>query len=52
MRTRIQTFGGASLGQPMAEARAEVQRGLYAHVTERGWFRANPQTVRTRWYVP
>ncbi len=28
-----------------------VQQLLYQHVTERGWFTANPRTVRTRWYL-
>jgi hypothetical protein len=29
---------------------AATQKLLYAEVTERGWFRANPRTVRWRWY--
>jgi hypothetical protein len=30
---------------------AETQKQLYAEVTDRGWFRANPRTVRWRWYA-
>ncbi|WP_222595880.1 DUF2207 domain-containing protein [Cellulomonas aerilata] len=34
-----------------ASSMAAVQELLYAHVTERGWFTANPRTVRHRWYT-
>ena len=30
---------------------AKVQELLYQHVTANGWFRANPKTVRTHWYL-
>jgi hypothetical protein len=33
-----------------AASLAATQKLLYAEVTQRGWFRANPRTVRWRWY--
>jgi uncharacterized membrane protein YgcG len=33
-----------------ASSMAAVQELLYEHVTEKGWFIANPRTVRRRWY--
>ena len=53
-------FGGSEQREQvrMSEVRstfasymAQVQEQLYAHVTERGWFTANPRTVRRRWYL-
>lgn len=39
------------LGASFQGAMATTQNQLYAAVTERGWFTANPQTVRTHAYV-
>ena len=30
---------------------AKVQNGLYDHVTDAGWFRANPKSVRAAWHA-
>lgn len=38
------------LGASFTGALAETQQQLYAAVTERGWFVANPAAVRRRWY--
>lgn len=38
-----------SLRTKFASTMAQVQRDLYTEVTGRGWFRADPRTVRTRW---
>ncbi|GAA1846381.1 DUF2207 domain-containing protein [Microlunatus capsulatus] len=38
------------LGVSFAGAVGEVQKALYAAVTEQGWFTGNPATVRGRWY--
>jgi uncharacterized protein (TIGR04222 family) len=34
-----------------ASSMAAVQQQLYERVTEKGWFTANPRTVRNRWYA-
>lgn len=39
----------SELKTTFASSMAQVQTGLYRHVTERGWFRANPRTVRAAW---
>ncbi len=39
----------SELKTTFASSMAAVQTGLYRHVTERGWFRANPRTVRAAW---
>lgn len=39
----------SELKTTFASSMAAVQTGLYRHVTERGWFRANPRTVRAGW---
>jgi uncharacterized membrane protein YgcG len=39
----------SELKTTFAASMAAVQTGLYRHVTERGWFRANPRTVRAAW---
>lgn len=39
----------SQLRTTFASAMAKVQDGLYAHVTQAGWFRANPKAVRTAW---
>jgi len=39
----------SDLRTTFASSMAEVQKGMYAHVTTTGWFRANPQRVRTSW---
>lgn len=39
----------SELKTTFASSMASVQTGLYRHVTENGWFRANPRTVRTAW---
>lgn len=39
----------SELKTTFAASMAAVQAGLYRHVTERGWFRANPRTVRAGW---
>jgi uncharacterized membrane protein YgcG len=39
----------SELRTTFAASMAEVQQQMYTHVTEVGWFRANPQTVRHRW---
>ncbi|QCB95373.1 DUF2207 domain-containing protein [Cellulomonas shaoxiangyii] len=41
----------SDLRTTFASAMAKVQDGLYAHVTEKRWFRANPKAVRTAWAV-
>lgn len=41
----------SELRTTFAASMAAVQRSLYQHVTERGWFRSDPQAVRTRWWV-
>ncbi|WNB86432.1 DUF2207 domain-containing protein [Cellulomonas sp. ATA003] len=37
--------------ETFASSMAAVQGLLYEHVTERGWFRGNPATVRSHWYL-
>jgi uncharacterized membrane protein YgcG len=39
----------SELKTTFATSMAAVQTGLYRHVTERGWFRANPRTMRAAW---
>ena len=39
----------SDLRTTFASSMAKVQSGLYRHVTENGWFRANPSTVRNAW---
>ncbi len=39
----------SELKTTFASAMGKVQDGLYQHVTETGWFRANPKAVRTAW---
>ncbi len=39
-----------NLGESFAGALGITQAELYIAVTERGWFRANPRSVRHRWY--
>ncbi|HEY0188302.1 MAG TPA: DUF2207 domain-containing protein [Cellulomonas sp.] len=39
----------SDLRTTFASAMAEVQKRMYAHVTEVGWFREDPQRVRRRW---
>ena len=38
------------LGESFTGALGETQSKLYEAVTERGWFSANPRSVRARWY--
>ncbi|MET1007987.1 MAG: DUF2207 domain-containing protein [Propionibacteriaceae bacterium] len=38
------------LGESFKGALGETQTKLYEAVTERGWFSANPRSVRMRWY--
>ena len=38
------------LGESFSGALEETQSKLYEAVTERGWFSANPRSVRNRWY--
>jgi uncharacterized membrane protein YgcG len=40
----------SDLKTTFAASMAKVQDGLYEHVTQSGWFRANPKSVRARWY--
>ncbi len=39
----------SELRTTFAASMQAVQRSLYEHVTERGWFRSDPQAVRLRW---
>ena len=39
----------SELRTTFAASMASVQSGLYQHVTDNGWFRANPRSVRTAW---
>ena len=39
----------SELQTTFASSMATVQTGLYRHVTENGWFLANPRTVRNAW---
>jgi uncharacterized membrane protein YgcG len=39
----------SELKTTFAASMAKVQNALYQHVTDNGWFRANPSTVRGRW---
>jgi uncharacterized membrane protein YgcG len=39
------------LGASFTGALGQTQSKLYEAVTERGWFSANPRTVRIRWYA-
>ncbi len=39
----------SELRTTFAASMALVQKGLYDDVTQRGWFRSNPQTVRALW---
>ncbi len=41
----------SELRTTFAASMAAVQRSLYQHVTERGWFRSDPQAARRRWRV-
>ena len=41
----------SDLKTTFASSMAQVQDGLYEHVTANGWFRANPKSVRTAWHV-
>ncbi|WP_235523398.1 DUF2207 domain-containing protein [Cellulomonas sp. Root485] len=41
----------SDLKTTFAASMAKVQDGLYDHVTESGWFRANPKSVRTAWHA-
>ena len=41
----------SELKATFAASMTTVQAELYADVTARGWFRGNPSTVRTRWYL-
>ncbi|MBO3095870.1 DUF2207 domain-containing protein [Cellulomonas dongxiuzhuiae] len=41
----------SDLRQTFASSLAKVQGMLYDHVTDVGWFRANPKSVRTAWIV-
>jgi uncharacterized membrane protein YgcG len=41
----------SELRTTFAASMAAVQAGLYQHVTDNGWFRANPRSVRTAWRV-
>lgn len=41
----------SELRTTFAASMQAVQRSLYQHVTERGWFRSDPQAVRVRWWV-
>jgi hypothetical protein len=38
------------LGESFTGALGETQTKLYEAVTERGWFSANPRSIRMRWY--
>jgi uncharacterized membrane protein YgcG len=40
----------SDLKTTFAASMAKVQDGLYDHVTESGWFRANPKSVRNAWH--
>jgi len=39
----------SALRTTFAASMASVQSGLYQHVTDNGWFRANPRSVRNSW---
>lgn len=39
----------SDLKTTFASSMAQVQDGLYTHVTEKGWFRSNPKAVRAAW---
>lgn len=39
----------SALRTTFSASMTEVQTALYADVTERGWFRGNPRSVRLRW---
>ncbi|WP_456823781.1 DUF2207 domain-containing protein [Cellulomonas sp. P5_E12] len=39
----------SDLKTTFASSMAQVQDGLYTHVTEKGWFRSNPKSVRGAW---
>jgi uncharacterized membrane protein YgcG len=39
----------SDLRTTFASSMAKVQDGLYDHVTQNGWFRSNPKSVRTAW---
>lgn len=39
----------SDLKTTFASSMAQVQDGLYTHVTEKGWFRSNPKSVRAAW---
>ncbi|WP_369796726.1 DUF2207 domain-containing protein [Cellulomonas sp. URHE0023] len=41
----------SDLKTTFAASMAKVQTGLYDEVTNRGWFRANPHSVRSTWRV-
>lgn len=41
----------SDLKTTFAASMAKVQDGLYDHVTESGWFRANPKSVRATWHA-
>lgn len=41
----------SDLKTTFAASMAKVQDGLYDHVTEAGWFKANPKSVRTAWHA-
>ncbi|MEK8228461.1 DUF2207 domain-containing protein [Oerskovia sp. M15] len=41
----------SDLKTTFAASMAQVQSELYEEVTRRGWFRANPQSVRSHWYL-
>ena len=41
----------SELKTTFAKSMATVQSQLYEDVTERGWFRGNPRSVRTHWYL-
>lgn len=45
-RTSVQL---SELRTTFAASMAKVQTGLYDEVTSRGWFRANPKSVRSAW---
>ncbi len=40
----------SDLKTTFASSMAQVQDGLYEHVTANGWFRSNPKAVRTAWF--
>ncbi len=40
----------SDLGASFAGTLGKTQKALYRQVTDRGWFRANPATVRAAWY--